>query len=104
MFVLYDFPDMPLTQHELSAVFVLHSSQEEQTYPTGSHVQMPTPVKYTQTSIKANQLDTPAAAGLSVEPPVDSLSPSRMHTDTVLPKSCKTICACVSPCCVAFSC
>ncbi|TMS05593.1 DEP domain-containing protein 7 [Larimichthys crocea] len=62
-------------------------SQEEQTYPTGSHVQMPTPVKYTQTSIKANQLDTLAVAGLSVEPPVDSLSPSRMHTDTVLPKS-----------------
>ncbi|TKS72994.1 DEP domain-containing protein 7 [Collichthys lucidus] len=43
--------------------------------------------RYTQTSIKANQLDTPAAAGLSVESPVDSLSPSRMHTDTVLPKS-----------------
>ncbi|XP_044049418.1 DEP domain-containing protein 7-like isoform X2 [Siniperca chuatsi] len=63
--------------------------QEEQTCPTGSHVQMSTPVRFTQASIKANQLDTPATASLSLEPLVDSLnlSPSRVQTDTVLPQS-----------------
>ncbi|XP_038562129.1 DEP domain-containing protein 7-like [Micropterus salmoides] len=61
--------------------------QEEQTRPTGLHVQMSTPVRFTQTSIKANQPDTPASARLSLEPLVDSLSPSRVQTDTVLPQS-----------------
>ncbi|XP_078112283.1 DEP domain-containing protein 7-like [Sander vitreus] len=61
--------------------------QEAQTCPTGSHVQMSTPVKCTQASIKANQLDTPATASLSLESLVDSVSPSRVQTDTVLPQS-----------------
>ncbi|XP_037623814.1 DEP domain-containing protein 7-like isoform X1 [Sebastes umbrosus] len=61
--------------------------QEEQTCPTGPHVQMSTPVKFTQTSTKAEQLDTPSAASLTVEPQVDSVSPSRVQTDTVLPQS-----------------
>lgn len=64
--------------------------QEEQAYPTGSHVQMPTPVKFTQTCIKANQVGTPVSAGLSLEPMVDSLSLSPSRADTVLPQSCKT--------------
>ncbi|XP_051238039.1 DEP domain-containing protein 7-like isoform X1 [Dicentrarchus labrax] len=64
-------------------------SQEEQTCPTGSRVQMSTPVRFTQTPIKANQLDIAAPASLSVEPLVDSLSlsPSRVQSDTVLPQS-----------------
>ncbi|XP_042266912.1 DEP domain-containing protein 7-like [Thunnus maccoyii] len=63
--------------------------QEEQTVPTGSHVPMSTPVKFTQTCIKANQVDTPVSASLSLEPMVDSLSlsPSRAQTDSVLPQS-----------------
>ncbi|XP_031731524.1 DEP domain-containing protein 7-like isoform X1 [Anarrhichthys ocellatus] len=61
--------------------------QEEQTCPTGPHVQMSTPVRLAETSTKANQLDTPAAASPSLEPPADSLSPSGVQTDTVLPQS-----------------
>ncbi|CAK6973252.1 DEP domain-containing protein 7-like [Scomber scombrus] len=63
--------------------------QEEQTFPTGSHVPMPTPVIFTQTCIKANQVDTPVSAVLSLEPMVNclSLSPSRVQTDSVLPQS-----------------
>ncbi|KAL7402317.1 hypothetical protein ABVT39_013042 [Epinephelus coioides] len=61
--------------------------QEEQTCPTGSHVQMSSPVRCTQTSIESNQLDTPATASLSLEPLVSSVSPSRMQTHTVLPQS-----------------
>ncbi|KAM7396244.1 hypothetical protein PAMP_019301 [Pampus punctatissimus] len=63
--------------------------QEEQTFPTGSHVPMSTPVKFTQTCIKANQLDIPVSARLSLESMVDnlSLSPSRVQTDSVLPQS-----------------
>ncbi|XP_076589855.1 DEP domain-containing protein 7-like [Chaetodon auriga] len=63
--------------------------QEEQTCPAWPHVQTPSPVKFTQTSVKANQLDTSATACLSLEPLVDSLSlsPSRVQTDTVLPQS-----------------
>nr|XP_033491433.1 DEP domain-containing protein 7-like [Epinephelus lanceolatus] len=61
--------------------------QEEQTCPTGSHVQTSSPVRCTQTSIESNQLDTPAAASLSLEPLVSSVSPSRMQTHTVLPQS-----------------
>lgn len=74
------------------AVCGLLFRQEEQTFPTGSHVPMPTRVKFTQTCIKANQVDTPVSAGLSLEPMVDclSLSPSRVQTDSVLPQSCKT--------------
>ncbi|XP_070763986.1 DEP domain-containing protein 7-like [Enoplosus armatus] len=63
--------------------------QEEQTCPTGSHVQMSTPVIFTQTTVKANQLDSPATASLSLEPLVGSptLSPSRAQADAVLPQS-----------------
>ncbi|KAM7413986.1 hypothetical protein PAMA_019010 [Pampus argenteus] len=63
--------------------------QGEQTLPTGSHVPMSTPVRFTQTCIKANQLDTPVSGRLSLEPMVDSLSlsPSRVQTDSVLPQS-----------------
>ncbi|XP_073327463.1 DEP domain-containing protein 7-like isoform X2 [Pagrus major] len=61
--------------------------QEEQTCPTGPHVQVSTPVKCTQTSTKSNQLDAPATASLSLEPLVDSVSPSRVWTDTALPQS-----------------
>uniref|UniRef100_A0A8C2ZIF3 DEP domain-containing protein 7 n=1 Tax=Cyclopterus lumpus TaxID=8103 RepID=A0A8C2ZIF3_CYCLU len=39
----------------------------------------------------ANQLDTPATAGPSLEPLADRLSPSRVQTDAVLPQSCKTL-------------
>nr|XP_046250481.1 DEP domain-containing protein 7-like [Scatophagus argus] len=61
--------------------------QDERKYPTESHVQMSIPVKLTQTSVKAKQLDTPATDSLSLEPVVDSLSPSRVQTDAVLPPS-----------------
>ncbi|XP_040893645.1 DEP domain-containing protein 7-like isoform X2 [Toxotes jaculatrix] len=63
--------------------------QEEQTCPTASHVHMTTPVKFTQTSTKTNQLDTHVTASLSLEAVVDnlSLSPSRVQTDSVLPQS-----------------
>ncbi|XP_049929409.1 DEP domain-containing protein 7-like [Epinephelus moara] len=61
--------------------------QEEQTCPTGSHVQTSSPVRCTQTSIESNQLDTSATAGLSLEPLVNSVSPSRMQTHTALPQS-----------------
>ncbi|XP_054476658.1 DEP domain-containing protein 7-like [Anoplopoma fimbria] len=56
--------------------------QEEQTCPTGSHVQMSTPVDITETPTKANQLEAPATASLSLQQ-----SPSRVQTDTVLPQS-----------------
>ncbi|XP_042352325.1 LOW QUALITY PROTEIN: DEP domain-containing protein 7-like [Plectropomus leopardus] len=61
--------------------------QEEQTRPTDLHVEMSTPVKLTQITPVANQLDTPATARLSAEPLVDSLSPSKVQTDTALPQS-----------------
>ncbi|XP_039987918.1 DEP domain-containing protein 7-like isoform X2 [Xiphias gladius] len=64
--------------------------QEEQTFSTASHVHMSNPVKFTQISTKANiQLDTHVTAGLSLEAVVDNLhlSPSRVHTDSVLPQS-----------------
>ncbi|KAM9351923.1 DEP domain-containing protein 7-like [Symphorus nematophorus] len=61
--------------------------QEEQICPSGPHAQMSTPVRFTPTSVKANQLDPPATTSLSMEPLVDSLSPSRVQTDTVLPQS-----------------
>nr|XP_020460026.1 DEP domain-containing protein 7-like isoform X2 [Monopterus albus] len=63
--------------------------QEELTCPAGSHVQLSTPVKFTQASTKANQLDTPVSASLLLEPVVDrpSPSPSRAHTGAVLPQS-----------------
>ncbi|XP_056243470.1 DEP domain-containing protein 7-like isoform X1 [Seriola aureovittata] len=61
--------------------------QEEQTCPTGSHVQVSTPLHFTQTSTKANQRDTHVTGSLSVKAAVDnlSLSPSRVQTDSVLP-------------------
>ncbi|XP_068459732.1 DEP domain-containing protein 7-like [Clinocottus analis] len=61
--------------------------QEEQTCPTDSHVQTYTTLKLTETPTKANQLDTPATAGLSPEPLADRLSPSRVQPDAVLPQS-----------------
>lgn len=64
--------------------------QNEQTCPPGVHVQMSTPVKLTQASIKAELLDTNAAVSLSLGPVVDSVSPSRAQTDTVLPQSSKS--------------
>lgn len=84
-----------LHQRELSAVSVLHSRQNEETCPTGAHVQTSTPIRLTQTCVKAEQLDTPAAACLSPGRLVDSLSPSRVQTDTVLPQSSETIMSCV---------
>ncbi|KAA8590565.1 hypothetical protein FQN60_014499 [Etheostoma spectabile] len=65
----------------------LSDRHEEMACPTGVHAQMLTPVRCTQASIKSNQLDTPATANLSLEPLVDSPSPSRVQTDTVLPQS-----------------
>ncbi|KAF3689189.1 T-complex protein 11-like protein 1 [Channa argus] len=64
-------------------------SQEEQTHPTGSKVQMSTPVKLPQTSTIPNQLDPHVVTSLSVEPAEDSLSasPSSLQTDTALPQS-----------------
>ncbi|XP_018559578.1 DEP domain-containing protein 7 isoform X2 [Lates calcarifer] len=63
--------------------------QKEQTCSTETHVQMSTRVIFTQASTKANQLDTPVTASLSLETVVDnlSLSPSRVQTDSVLPQS-----------------
>ncbi|XP_071362266.1 DEP domain-containing protein 7-like isoform X5 [Trachinotus anak] len=63
--------------------------QEELVCPTGSHDQMSTPVKFTQTSTKANKLDARVTASMSLEAVVDhlSLSPSRVQTDSVLPQS-----------------
>lgn len=52
---------------------------EEQTRLTGSHVEM------------SKVSETTTQASLSVEGPVDSLSPSRAQTDFVLPQSCKPI-------------
>lgn len=74
-----------------SQLSFLRSRQNEQTCPTGAHVQMSTPVELTHTSVKADQLDTPAAASLSLGPLADSLSPSRVQTDTVLPQSSETL-------------
>uniref|UniRef100_A0A8C3G1P9 DEP domain-containing protein 7 n=1 Tax=Cyclopterus lumpus TaxID=8103 RepID=A0A8C3G1P9_CYCLU len=42
-----------------------------QTSPTGSHIQTFTALKLSKTSTKANQLDTPATAGPSLEPLAD---------------------------------
>lgn len=90
-------------QHSLSAVSVLHSRQEEQTCPTGPHVQMSTPVKVTLASIKANRLDTPATCSLSSEPLVLGPSPSRVQSDTVLPTSRETlISSCMRFCVFTF--
>ncbi|GAA6227738.1 DEP domain-containing protein 7-like isoform X2 [Lates japonicus] len=63
--------------------------QKEQTCSTETHFQMSTPVIFTQASTKANQLDTPVTASLSLEAVVDnlSLSPSRVQIDSVLPQS-----------------
>uniref|UniRef100_UPI003AAD16A1 DEP domain-containing protein 7-like n=1 Tax=Centroberyx gerrardi TaxID=166262 RepID=UPI003AAD16A1 len=60
--------------------------QEEQAFPSGSHVQMCTPVRSTLT---ANQLETPVNAKQSLEAHVEnlSLSPSRLQTDSLLPQS-----------------
>ncbi|XP_056273369.1 DEP domain-containing protein 7-like [Pseudoliparis swirei] len=58
--------------------------QEEQTCPTGSHLQTFTALKLSEISTKANQL---ATAGPSLEPLADRLSPSRVPTDAVLPQS-----------------
>jgi len=69
----------------------LHSRQEEQTCPTGSHLQTFTALKLSEISTKANQL---ATAGPSLEPLADRLSPSRVPTDAVLPQSCKTLHRC----------
>lgn len=72
------------------AAFLL-SRQNEQTCPTGDHTQMSTPAKLTPTSVKADQLGIPATASLSLGPVVDSLSPSRLQTDTFLPQSSETL-------------
>ncbi|XP_070687438.1 DEP domain-containing protein 7-like [Pempheris klunzingeri] len=62
--------------------------QAEQTCPTGSHVQMSTPVSVTRATVKASHRDAaPGSSSLLVEPLVDSLSPSRVQSDTVLPQS-----------------
>lgn len=78
------------SQHEPSAATFLNFRQNEQTCPPGVHVQMSTPVKLIQASIKAELLDTNAAASLSLGPMVDSVSPSRAQTDVVLPQSSKS--------------
>ncbi|KAM9364951.1 DEP domain-containing protein 7-like [Pholidichthys leucotaenia] len=64
-------------------------SQDEQTYPFGSHTEISAPVRSTQTSIKASQPDTHAIASLSLAlPETDpSLSPSRVKMDSGLPRS-----------------
>ncbi|XP_068168755.1 DEP domain-containing protein 7-like [Antennarius striatus] len=61
--------------------------QDQETCPTGSHVQMSTPVMLTQTAVKVTHLELPPAAGPSQEPVMDSLSPSRAQTNTFLPQS-----------------
>lgn len=66
---------------------LLSFRQEEQTCPTGPHVQMSIPAICIQTSAEASQSDTRTTACLSSEPVLDSLSPSKVQTDTVLPQS-----------------
>ncbi|KAL3062025.1 hypothetical protein OYC64_010031 [Pagothenia borchgrevinki] len=61
--------------------------QEEQTCPSGPHVQFSTPVKCTQTFLQAEQHLSPAAGSLSLGPQMDSLTPCRLHNDTALPQS-----------------
>ncbi|KAM4574025.1 DEP domain-containing protein 7-like isoform 2-T2 [Odontesthes bonariensis] len=55
--------------------------------PTEPHVQMSTPVKVCEASMLVSQLETRLNANLSLEPLVDSVSPSRALTDSVLPQS-----------------
>ncbi|XP_059191428.1 DEP domain-containing protein 7-like [Centropristis striata] len=59
--------------------------QEEQTCPSGSHDQTSSPVRLTPTSIKEDQLASPASVSLSLQPLGDSVSPSRVQTDSLLP-------------------
>ncbi|KAK5902782.1 hypothetical protein CesoFtcFv8_008007 [Champsocephalus esox] len=61
--------------------------QEEQTCPSGAHVQFSTPVKCTQTFLQAEQHLSPAAGSLSLGPQVDSLTPCRLPNHTALPQS-----------------
>lgn len=61
----------------------------EQTSSPDVHVQMATPLKLPPALVKAELL--PSAGNLSVGPVVDSVSPSRATTDTVLPQSSKTL-------------
>ncbi|XP_029992513.1 DEP domain-containing protein 7-like [Sphaeramia orbicularis] len=49
---------------------------QENTFPPRFHVQMSTPVRLTQTTVKFNRLNTPTADSSSLEPPVDGPSPS----------------------------
>ncbi|KAM3608592.1 uncharacterized protein V6R79_001378 [Siganus canaliculatus] len=60
---------------------------DEHPRPTASPVQIFTPVKVPQTSVATTQQDAAATSSLSVEPLVNSLSPSRMQADTTLPQS-----------------
>ncbi|KAM9854725.1 DEP domain-containing protein 7-like [Aulostomus maculatus] len=63
------------------------ASSDRQRCPTWSHDQMSNPVKVIQPSITVNQPDTPVSASLSLETMVDSLSPTRVQTDSSLPQS-----------------
>ncbi|XP_069571304.1 DEP domain-containing protein 7-like [Brachyistius frenatus] len=71
-------------QYDRPAVCILHFRQEEQ---AGSHAEMFSPFKFTETPVKAAQLETRVAPSLSLDPPVDALSPSRAQTDSGLPQS-----------------
>ncbi|XP_061630400.1 DEP domain-containing protein 7-like isoform X2 [Phyllopteryx taeniolatus] len=63
--------------------------EAEQMYPSGPKCLMPTPVKFSQTSTKVPQLDSPVSASLPLETRVEnlSLSPNRVQTHSVLPQS-----------------
>ncbi|XP_019960902.2 DEP domain-containing protein 7-like [Paralichthys olivaceus] len=63
--------------------------QEKQVSLPGSHVPMLTPIKSTQTPTRAKQPDAPVTGRLTVEAEVDnqSVSPSKLQTDSVLPQS-----------------
>ncbi|XP_062246133.1 DEP domain-containing protein 7-like [Platichthys flesus] len=63
--------------------------QEEQVRPTGSHVLPLTPVNFNKTCTRAKQPDAHVPGRLSVEAVLDnqSVSPSKLQTDSVLPQS-----------------
>ncbi|XP_061533107.1 DEP domain-containing protein 7-like [Phycodurus eques] len=63
--------------------------EAEQMYPSGPKCLMPTPIKFSQTSTKVSQLDSPVSASLPLETRVEnlSLSPNRVQTHSVLPQS-----------------
>ncbi|XP_026220612.1 DEP domain-containing protein 7-like isoform X2 [Anabas testudineus] len=99
---LYRFLNVPMpSADELEGVLLVNGIQklfcsdpsdrqhEDQTCSPGAHVQMATPVKFTQTATNENQRDAPMTGGLSVEPVMDALrlSPSRVQPGTPVPQA-----------------